>query len=104
MVAGGRRKRGEGEREEKRGRGKGKRSKEGGRRKKEEGGKRKGKVECIRGRKTTVGKFLPPSRTVLSYHLTMLQLEQSMVSLLLSLASGQQLLLKGSSLGTRLCM
>ena len=81
MVAGGRRKRGEEEREEK----------QRGRRKKEEGGKRKGKVECIRGRKTTVGKFLPPSRTVLSYHLTMLQLEQSMVNLLLSLASDQQL-------------
>ena len=73
---------GRGEREGRKGeREKGKRSKEG------EGGEReevrkKGKVEHTRERTTTVDKFLPPSRTVLCYHLTTLQLEQSMVTLL----------------------
>ena len=76
-----------------RGRGKGERKGEKGRkvRKREEGGKGKGEGGGKEGarreekvEKTTVNKFLRPSRTVLLHHLTTLQLEQTMVSLLLS--------------------
>ena len=50
--------------------------KQRGRRRRE--GRRKGKAEHARERKTTADKFLPPSRTVLFYHLMTLQLEQSL--------------------------
>ena len=54
---------------------KGKRSKEEEGEEKEEG---KEKQSMLEKRKTTADKFLPPSRTVLFYHLMALQLEQSL--------------------------